>query len=438
MLTTHIMEVPLGSRTLKLLLLISAAAIAAVIVWQAGQFWLARRGLDSQQLPQLENSVALVPGNGEVWDHLGRLRQWDMANEDLAGAVADYRMAVKVDPLNATYWIDLAGALEANGDDSGARQAFARAQYVYPKSADVAFNYGNFLLRHDDPADGYRQFQLAAYGDPRLLPLIVSRAWRSTENVNQLLDQILPQNADAYLQSIEFFRSIHQADPALTVWGRLMKLGLRFPLSRSFPLLDELIEEDRSTDARRVWREAILAAGFPYSDPPDHSLVWNGNFRSDFANGGLDWRWWAISGLLLDFDSEPGPNGSRAVRLDFSGGANLALIVPFQFVPVEPNSAYHFHAYMRAEQITSDSGLRFLVADPNHDNTLNLISDNFVGSHGWSPINIDFTTGPLTHFVLIRVVRYPSTLFQNQLGGTAWVADISLTPASGSQGAQAP
>ena len=93
---------------------------------------------------------------------------------------------------------------------------------------------------------------------------------------------------------------------------------------------------------------------------------------------------------------------------------------------------------MRTDQITSDSGIRFLVADPNHDNTLNVISDNFIGSHGWSPINVDFTTGPLTHFVLIRVVRYPSTLFRNQLGGTAWVADISLTPTSGSQSTQTP
>jgi hypothetical protein len=295
----------------------------------------------------------------------------------------------------------------------------------------VAFNYGNFLLRHDDPPGGYRELRQAAEGDARLLPLIVSRAWRSTDDVGQLLDQVLPQNAGAYLQTLDFFRSIHQAEPALAVWGRLIMLGAHFPLRGSFPLMDELIDEDRSTDARRVWREALIAAGLPAADPPNQSLVWNGNFRMDFANGGLDWRWWQVDGVHMDFDFEPGPNGSGALRLDFSGGANVDLPVPFQYVPVEPNRAYRFHAYLRTDQITTESGIRFQVNDPNHPNSLNLITDNFIGSHRWSPVDVDFTTGPQTHFLVIRLARYPSKLFDNQLGGTAWVADVSVVPASG-------
>jgi tetratricopeptide (TPR) repeat protein len=435
---SHTVEAPIEGRSAKLLLLLSAFLISAVITWQAGRFWLARERFDSDQIPQLEASAALVPGNGETWDHLGRLHQWDFSHADLPLAIADFRRAAAVDPLSARYWIDLAGALEANGDDAGAREAFARAQAVYPKSAEVAFNYGNFLLRHDDPAGGYQEFRRAAEGDPRLLPLIISRAWRSTEDVGPLLDQVLPQNTDAYLQAIDFFRSIHNAEPALAVWNRLVTRGARFPLRGSFPLMDELIDEGRSSDARRVWHEAIVAAGLPYADPPDHSLVWNGNFRIDFANGGLDWRWEPINGMLMDFDPEPGPGGSRAVRLDFSGGANVALNVPVQFVPVEPNTAYRFHAYLRTEQITTDSGVRFQLLDTRNANLLDVVTDNFVGSHQWTLVNADFTTAPETHFVAIRLTRFPSTLFDNHLGGTAWIADVSMIPASGSQGPPAP
>ena len=432
------MEVPLEGRRSKALLLVVALALSGTLIWQAGRFWLARHLADYGQIAQLEKSAALVPGNGTVWDQMGRLHQWDLANADLSLALADFRTAVRVDPLSARYWMDLAGALDASGDEAGAREAFERAQSVYPKSAEVAFNYGNFLLRHDDTTDGYRELRRAAEGDPRLLPLIISRAWRSSEDVGQLLNQVLPQNADAYLQAIDFFRSIHQAEPALTVWGRLVMTGAHFPLRGSFPLIDELIDEDRSNDASRVWREAITAAGLPYAVPSNRSLVWNGDFRIDFANGGLDWRWWPISGVLMDFDSEPGPNGSRAVRLDFSGGDNIQLLVPFQFVPVEPNHAYHFHAYMRTEQITSDSGVRFQIADPNHGNALDLNTDNFIGSHQWAPLEVDFTTGPQTHFLVIRLVRSPSKLFDGNLGGSAWVADVSLLPASGSPGPSAP
>ena len=198
--------------------------------------------------------------------------------------------------------------------------------------------------------------------------------------------------------------------------------------------MDELIDEDRSSDARRVWPEAMTAAGLPYSNPPNRSLVWNGDFRIDFANGGLDWRWWPVSGVLIDFDSEPGPNGSRAVRLDFSGGANPELPVPFEFVPVEPGRSYHFHAYMRTEQITTESGIHFQVADPHHSEALNLITDNFIGSHPWTSVDADFTAAQQTHFVVIRVVRYPSRLFDNKLGGTAWIADVSLVPTERNSG----
>jgi tetratricopeptide (TPR) repeat protein len=434
---THTMEVPLDGRRSRAVLLIVSLAISATIIWQAGRFWLARHRMESGQISQLESSAALAPGNGEVWDRLGRLHQWDLADADLPLALSDFRKSVEADPLSAHNWMDLAGALEASGDVAGARQAFERAQAVYPKSAEVAFTYGNFLLRQDDPANGYRELRRAAGGDAALLPLIISRAWRSNEDVSQLLDQVLPQSTNAYLQALDFFRSIRQPEAALAVWSRLMATKARFPLKGSFPLMDELIDDDRSGDALRVWREAIAAAGLPYSEPARQSLVWNGNFRSDFANGGLDWRWWPINGALMDFDSETGPNGSGALRFDFSGGANPDLPVPFEYVPVEPSRAYHFHAYLRTEQVTTESGIRFQLADPNHGSSLNLLTDSFTGSHRWSPVDVDLTTGPDEHFLVIRLVRYPSKLFDNKLGGTAWVADVSLVPATNPSGSAA-
>ena len=215
---TNGMEVSFDSRISRTVLLIAALAVSAALIFQAGRFWLASHLLQSTQAPELERSAALVPGNADVWDRLGRVYQWDLADADLPRALKDFHRAVDADPLNAHDWMDFAGALEASGDEAGAQQAFERAKSVYPKSADVAFNYGNFLLRQRDPAAGYQQLRRAAEGDPRLLPLVISRAWRSTGDVNQFLDQVLPQNAGAYLQALDFFRSIHQAEPALAVW----------------------------------------------------------------------------------------------------------------------------------------------------------------------------------------------------------------------------
>jgi len=201
-------------------------------------------------------------------------------------------------------------------------------------------------------------------------------------------------------------------------------------LPRAFPFIEELIHEDRAGDAGRVWREALSAAGKPHDEPLNRSLIWNGDFANEFANGGLDWRWSGVLGADISFDSGPAGSTSRAVRLDFSGGSNLALSEPDEYVPVEPGRGYHFHALMRTEEITTDSGIRFSITDPNHGDAVNVTTENFTGSRAWTPVEADLTTGPETHFLVVRLIRIPSRLFDNKLGGTAWIADVSLLPST--------
>ncbi|MGD1211518.1 MAG: tetratricopeptide repeat protein [Candidatus Acidiferrales bacterium] len=421
-------------RTKKILLAVSFA-VAAILVFQASEIWLADHRINSGKPEQMERGAALLPGNADAWDLLGHFYQWDFMHSDMPRAIANYQKAVQRNPLSAHYWMDLASAYEATGDDARAQQAFESAKAVYPTSAEVAFHYGNFLLREQKYPEAYNELRQAVQTDRTLLPLVISRTWRASGDVNQLLDHVLPADVDAYLQALDFFGSVHEAEPALAIWDPLLKLREFVPLSRTFPLLDELIREDRADDARRVWREALGAAGLPHMDPARDSLIWNGDFRTEFSNGGLGWRWDPTPGAAIDFDFQAGPNDSRAVRLDFTGGHNVSLSAPFEFVPVEANRGYRFQAYMRTEQITTESGLRFSITDPNHPNALNVLTDNFTGSRPWTAVEADLSTGPETHFLLVRLVRDPSRLFDNKLSGTAWIADVSLVASSAASGA---
>ena len=421
------MEIPLQNAARRAPLVLLSLATAAILVSQASILWLANHRLDSEEVEQMERGAALTPGDGSTWDRVGRLHQWDFVRPDLSEAITDYQKAVQDDPRSAHDWMDLAGAYEAAGDDARARDAYARAKAVYPASGEVAFHYGNFLLREQQYPAAFDELRKAVRADPTLLPLAISRTWRSTEDINQLVDQVLPTNADAYLEAVDFFASSGRAEPALAVWQRLVALKQPLKLPQVFPFIEELIHEDRGDDAARVWREALAAAGMPHDDPPNHSLVWNGDFARDFVNGGLDWRWRGVLGAEINFDSGPGGGTSRAVRLDFNGGSNLELTEPDQYVPVEPGSGYHFHAMMRTEGITTESGIRFSLTDPNHGDGVNVTTENLTDSRAWTPVDVDLTTGPQTHFVLLRLLRSPSRLFDNKLGGTAWIAEVALT-----------
>ena len=424
------MEIPLDSVRLRRAVLVASAVAAALVTMQAARFCLAHYWVYSERLEWMERGAALVPGNADSWDRLGRFLQWDYANPDISRAIEEYQKAIQIDPRSAHYWMDLASAYEASGDLQRAQRAFERAKDAYPISAEVAWSYGNFLLRQQDSSKGYAEIRRAVRTDPKLLPLAISRTWRSSGDVNEMLNNVLPADADAYLQALDFFQSIHDADPGLVVWNRLMSLGKPFALRRTYSFLEELIREDRSDDAKRVWSGALAAAGLPQGYSGDSSLVWDGDFAQDFTNGGLGWRWDPPygGGITIDFDSAPPSGGARSVRLDFSGGSNLSIEQPAQYVVVEPNRKLHFHAWIRTEGITTESGMRFSIVDPRNPNQVSVETDNLTGSHPWTAVDADVSTGSVTHFVIVRLLRAPSRLFENKLSGTAWIAGVSLVP----------
>jgi tetratricopeptide (TPR) repeat protein len=405
-----------------------AVCLFIFLFYQSGKLWLADRDTRSNSLVRLERGAALEPGNADAWDALGRFRQLDFTDPDPSRALLDYQRAVQANPLSAHHWMNLAQSYEANGDVAHAREAFQQARSVYPLSAEVSWNYGNFLLRQDQSAEGYAEIQHAVRSDPKLLTLAISRTWRSSRDINVLLDRVLPVDSDAYLLALDYFASTRQMDPALVVWQRLVAIGKPIVLSKSFPFLDELIDEDRSRDAQRVWTDALTMAGMNHDDPLNHSLIWNGNFAQDFINGGLGWRWDTPMGADFAFDTVPPTYGVRSAQIFFGGGDNTELTEPKQYVAVEPNQSYRFHAYIRTESISTEMGMRFLITDPNHLNAVRVITENLTGSHPWTVTDADVVASPQTHFLLVQLHREQSRMFDNKLSGTVWIADVTLTP----------
>jgi tetratricopeptide (TPR) repeat protein len=414
-----------GSRRLALA---ASFAIAALLAFQASEVWLANRRINSPDLETIKRGANLMPGNGEAWDRVGRFEEYDFSNSDSSAAIEAFQQAIKDDPRSSYYWIDLGSAYELAGENAQARHAYEQARSAYPLSALVAWSYGNFLLRQRAYGEAYVEIQRAVRADPKLLSLAISRVWRSSENVNQLLDQVLPPDTDAYFQAMDFFESAHEVDPGLAVWNRLIALKKPFLLARSFPFFEELIGENRADDARRVWRQALEATGSSDQEPAEHSAIWDGNFAQEFPNGGLGWSWHSLPSVSINFDSPPPSTAGRSVRMDFSGGTNLELDEPSEFVPVEPNTLYRFHAEMKTEGITTESGVRFALTDAHNTGEVNVTTENFTGSRPWTNVEADVKTGPDSHFLKVRVVRSPSRLFDNKLSGTVWIADISLIP----------
>lgn len=422
------MEISRDATHGRTLILLVSLAVLAVISVQAGKATLASYRSASPRPQDWLRAAQLEPGNGDYWDRLGIYREYDFDNSDLTLAIQYYQKALERNPRSDLYWMHLAGAYEMTGDAGKAREAYEKAKAAYPISAEVAWNYGNFLLRQSQLAAGFTEIQHAVLTDPHLLPLAISRGWQSDPDVSHLFRGLLPPTQEAYFGALDYFCSIHEDEAAMAAWKRLLALKQSLQLPKSFPFLDELIQQQRADDAKQVWREALTAAEWPSAAPEEGSIIWNGGFETEIANGGLDWREVAVAGGSMNIDTTTYHSGTHSLRLDFLGGSNVDFVNVTQYAPVEPTTRYHFRGYLRTDDISTESGFRFVLLDPNHPAELPVSTPDLTGTNAWTPVEASVTTGPETHFLLIQLRRLPSRLFDNKLSGTVWVDDVSLTP----------
>ncbi len=409
-------------------ILLIALAVFALVCFRAGKATLAEYRSSSPRPEDWLRAAQLDPGNGDYWDRLGLYYEYDFDHSDLPRAIQYFQKALQQNPRSDLYWMHLASAHEMAGDSAGARDAYGKAKAAYPISAEVAWNYGNFLLRQSQLEEGFTEIRRAAITDPRLLPLAISRGWQADSDLDHLFSGLLPRSVDAYFQALDYFCSVHEDGPALDTWKRIIALGQAIPLSRAFPFLDELIEQGKASEAKQVWRQAISASGWPYTEPGDGSLVWNGGFESPVANGGLDWREDYVFGATMSIDTTNFHSGSHSLRVDFSGAANVGFHHLTQYVPVEPQTRYHFSGYLRTEDISTEIGLRFVIFDPKHSSEITASTTDLIRTSPWTLLDAGLVTGADTHFLVVALQRNPSRLFDNKLSGTVWVDDVSLTP----------
>jgi tetratricopeptide (TPR) repeat protein len=397
----------------------------------AGKVWLAASWSASSDPDLWLRAANLEPTNADYWYRLGLYEKWNFELGDLRQAVVYYQRATQANPRSDTSWMELAVAYEALGQTARARDAFEKAQSSHPISSEVAWRYGNFLLRQGDIFEAFAEIRRALVTDPSLTVVGVSECLKASKDLPRILTEVLPAQNRYYLIALDYFLSQHQTDAALTVWDRLLGLKQTFEMAQVVPLVNELIGQNHVEDAQRVWRQALRASSWPQDEGGSSSLIFNGGFEHDLLNGGFDWREVPVPGAAFSFDSSVVHSGTHALRITFDGSTNLDFQNLRQFLVVDPRHRYHFAAYLRTQAISTDSGIRFAIYDASRPAALQIITSDLVGTHSWSLVETELTTGPETRLLTIVLQRVPSWKFDNKLGGTVWVDDVSLVPVFG-------
>ena len=421
------------SRTMRRALALAFALLCALLLaYFSIRGALAAHYADLQTLNGYERATQLEPRDFEYWHLLGRHWQYSLEDNDNSRAIQAYTVALSLNPRSADAWVDLGAAYEAQGNVASARDAFVHAKSAYPLSAEVSWNYGNFLLRQGDTDAAFLEMLHAVEAEPKRGAEVLSRALTAQPNINLVLDRVLPPLSDAYTGAIlDQITAGHTAN-AVQIWNRLAALHPKIPLETyTYFLVDALLREKQVAEAQRIWKQAADFAGFTNLPGPAGSILWDGGFESGIFGNGFAWTLpGGVRGVQFSFDTHEKHSGSRSLRLLFTGTHNLGLLGPCIEVAVQPSTAYKFSAWVRTLSITTEQGVRFQLAPIGTPGASGVATSDLRGTQPWTRIEIPWSSGKGVQEMQVCVARLPSQEADDKIQGMAWVDDVALVPAA--------
>jgi tetratricopeptide (TPR) repeat protein len=376
-----------------------------------------------------ERATQLEPGDARNWYLLGRYWQFNLEDSDTQQAIRAYKIAASLDSHSADTWLGLGAAYESSGDLASARDAFLHAKKSYPLSAEVSWQYGNFLLRQGELQSAFSEMRRAVEADPKRGAEAFSRALRADPDVPRILNQVLPPNRDVYVDVIWDQIGEGQTNIALQVWDRLVAIHPRLSLRDVYPLFDALRNSKRIPDALRVWDQAVIMAGMADLQGPRGSVLWDGGFESGVTGVGYSWFFSEGSrNVQISIDSQERHSGNHSLRLTFDGKSIVSSAGVCHYVPVQPLTSYRFSAWVKTRAITTDQGVRFQLRSLGTLDISVAETPELHGTEPWTRIEIPWSSGIDVQEVQVCLVRSLSDQLENKIKGTTWVDDVALVP----------
>jgi tetratricopeptide (TPR) repeat protein len=413
------MRISLTSRARKSAFLAISIFFATIIAAAASAEFIADEFFNREGLWNLQRSVQLQPGNAEYFDRLGDYTlKMDFASDK---AIAAFTTAVKLNPHNSRYWLDLAVAHGIEGETDQEQSAVEHAIAVDPHSPQVAWQAAGIYAVRGNTSAALQQIRTVLLGAPPLVLPALALMWRLSPDVESDLNRVVPADTTVYNELLDLLMRKKDAAAARQTWSALVGLGQSVAAQTVFNYVHFLINESDVRQAQEVWQQAGLLSGLSAYQPTARNLIVNGDFDLDVLNGGFDWLYDRRADVNLALDPTDAVQGKRSLEIKFdSRGIEDAGIR--QLVPVEPSSEYSFSAFYKADEMEGAGGPRILIQDA-YDHDILFASDLMRQADSWTSVTGAFATEPQTKLLVIRVQRIP---VDRPIRGKLWIDNLRL------------
>lgn len=398
--------------------------MATLSVNFVGEWFLSRSASNN-----LSRGLRWNSGNPKFWTGYAHSLLYASSGSESSNAADGFLRAAQLNPLDPANWEGLASANLQAWDSAKAEAALRTWLVAIPHSPQAAWRLGNLLIIEDRAKEAFPYLKAAATTDPRLDIPLFDLAWKVIADPELILHELIPAAPEARLAYLQFLVQSKKLSEARQVWSEVRVNADKRVLNVGYFYVDSLAVAGMGDDAARVWSDLLAATGRT-SAKPAGELMTNGDFEADLPNMGIDWRITQGPGYQIGLDGSVAQNGSQSLLISFDGSSNSDFWGVGQKIPVQPSHDYRFRAYLKTENITSDSGPRFSVAALTDvpSERFELLTEDRLGTNPWTLEQLDFRTGPTTHFVQVRIRRIRSGKLNNLIQGKAWIDNASLKP----------
>jgi hypothetical protein len=333
------------------------------------------------------------------------------AGIDAAGASRDaVATLVDADPANPLVWCTYAQVLSVRGETQQAQFAFDHAVSLGPGMSPVLMRVANFDFTHGRREHGFLLSARILSQTSAFDEIVFSYLQRADVPAGTLLGTAIPATSRPARSWMTWLRA-HGSDQDLQDTWTWMQRNALLDEKSAAEVAWELWNRKSYQTAHTLWTSWLGAT----------QLLANTRFDTAPRETPFDWA----------LGSSPAVAVTRGNGLDvrFSGTENVAFSGVRQFT-VLPPGRYRLSAEVSSENLTTDQGPFFRIFDPANPARLHAESAPILGTVGKSWITVEFTVASGTGALVIQLERRPSERFDNRIGGTLHIQQVSLIPFS--------
>ena len=420
----------LDARTMPVRAALVLAVMAAILFGWYSIRWQLGNMFASLTLPTAANARE-VSGLAKSMSPNDPMTNWFAASVETEGfsaqnidnALRGFQQTVRLAPFDFRWWIQLARAYENAGDMQKAEAAMLQAAKLAPNYTLPRWQLGNFYVRQGRETEAFAELQKVAESNAVYREQVFSILWDYYEKDTAKLEQIAGSSAPVRASLAKFYAARESAENSLRVWNSLSPE-----------------EKERHQDVAKLIAQALYdkrfyrsAVQFVHQIGVEFNAqletVENASFENLINDEStpvyFGWRVVPVEKIEVKTDSNQKHEGSRSLRLLFTGFAGIELNNIYQVVAVNSNQRYRLVFWVKSEDLKSAGTPSLEIVNSNDDKLVASSKPFPSGTADWQQMQVEFTTPANAEAITIRTARsYCGNACPIQ--GTLWMDDFKL------------